>query len=408
MPAETPPASAPAPTRVKMLLFATIAMTLGIVLCLVLAEVVCRVLPVNTGLMAQPVTAASPVLRFAPNRPFTYSRGWNLADVNRGTTNGDGWVSPVQYDPQARTPLLAIVGDSYIEAAMVPAESTVTRRLARRVAGRARVYSFGASGAPLSQYLVEAEYARDRFRPSALAVVVVGNDFDESLLRYKSAPGFHYFADDERGGLALRRVDLQISPIRRVARHSALAYYLLVNLHAQEALAALAGRARGGPPAQYVGNTAADANATRVADSKRAVDQFLAELPARAGLAPARIAIVVDGIRAAVYSPAVARDAAGTYFDVMRRYLATTARARGFEVVDLQPAFEARFARDRKPFEVSSGDAHWGPRGHEVAADAIVGSRVFASVAPPSPACPPVPPTHPDPTPCPSTQTSRR
>jgi hypothetical protein len=408
MNAATRPESAPAPTRLKSVLFATIAMSFGIVLCVLLAEVVCRVLPVNNGLAAQPVTAASPVLHFAANRPFTYSRGWNFADVNRGSTNGHGWVSPIQYDPSAGTPLLAVVGDSYVEAAMVPPESTVTRHLARRLGGQARVYSFGASGAPLSQYLIEAEYARDHFHPTALAVVVVGNDFDESLLRYKSAPGFHYFVDDGRGGLSLRRVDLQISPVRRLARHSALAYYLLVNLHAQETFVALASRGRGGTSSRFVGNTAADAGAVRVADSKRAVDEFLAELPARAGLAPARIAIVVDGIRAGVYSPAVARVAAGSYFDVMRRYLAASARARGFDVVDLQPAFEARFARDRKPFEVSSGDAHWGPLGHEVAAEAIAGSRIFASLAPIAAACPPVPPSHSLPTPCPSTSTSRR
>jgi hypothetical protein len=358
--------------------------------------------------MAQPVSATNPVLHFAPNRPFTYSRGWNFADVNRGSTNGHGWVSPIQYDSAASAPLLAVIGDSYVEAAMVPPESTVTRRLARTANGRARVYSFGASGAPLSQYLMEAEYARDRFRPSALAVVVVGNDFDESLLRYKSAPGFHYFVDDGRGGLVLRRVDLQIAPMRRLARHSALAYYVLVNLHAQETLASLASRAPSGSSPQFVGNTPADAGSTRVADSKRAVDQFLAELPARAGLPPARIAIVIDGIRAAVYSPAVARDAAGSYFDVMRRYLAAMAQARGFEVVDLQPAFEARYARDRRPFEVSSGDAHWGPLGHEVAAEAIAHSHVFASVSPTATACSPVPPSHPLPIPCPSTSTSRR
>ncbi|HET9010301.1 MAG TPA: hypothetical protein VFN38_00735 [Gemmatimonadaceae bacterium] len=398
----------PTQGRLRTVMFAIISMAFGVVLCLLVAEVMCRVLPVNTGLMSQPVDDANPVLRFAPDRAFTYSRGWNFADVNRGTTNGDGWVSPVQYDSTARSPLLAVVGDSYVEAAMVPAESTLTRRLARLAEGRGRVYSFGASGAPLSQYLMEAQYARDHYHPTALAVVVVGNDFDESLMKYKSAPGFHYFADDGRGGLVLRRVDQSVSLGRRLARHSALAYYLLLNLHAQETIASLRASGRGAPATQYVGNTAADAGASRVADSQRAVDAFLAELPVRAGLPSSRIVLVVDAIRAAVYSPAVAREVAGSYFDVMRRYLATAARARGFEVVDLQPAFAARFASSRQRFEVSSGDDHWGARGHEVAADAIAGSGFLASVFSASAPCDSIHPPHALPTPCPSTSTSPR
>lgn len=400
--------SVPTQGRLRTVMFAIISMAFGVVLCLLVAEGLCRLLPVNTGLMSQPVTDADPVLHFAPNRAFTYSRGWNFADVNRGTTNGHGWVSPIQYDSAARTPLLAVVGDSYVEAAMVPAESTLTRSLARLVDGRGRVYSFGASGAPLSQYLMEAQYARDHFHPAALAVVVVGNDFDESLMKYKSAPGFHYFVDDGRGGLALRRVDQSVSFGRRLARHSALAYYLLLNLHAQETIASLGASARRTPAAQYVGNTAADAGASRVADSKRAADAFLAELPARAGLPPSRIVLVVDGIRAAVYSPAVARDVAGSYFDIMRRYLATTAHARGFEVVDLQPAFAARFASSRQRFEVSNGDEHWGARGHEVAADAIARSGVFASVFSALAQCDSIHPPQALPSSCPNTSTSPR
>ncbi|GHV05196.1 hypothetical protein AGMMS50229_07890 [Campylobacterota bacterium] len=65
-----------------------------------------------------------------------------------------------------------------------------------------RTYSFGFSGAPLSQYLVYAQ----NYRKNYLIVAVVGNDFDESLLTYKNNRGFHYYADTGYG-LELQRID---------------------------------------------------------------------------------------------------------------------------------------------------------------------------------------------------------
>ena len=48
--------------------------------------------------------------------------------------------------------------------------------------------------AALSEYLAEAGFARATFRPDGLVIVVVGNDFDESLLRYTNgtAPGLSF------------------------------------------------------------------------------------------------------------------------------------------------------------------------------------------------------------------------
>lgn len=83
-------------------------------------------------------------------------------------------------------------------------------RLARFAGARGRVYSFASSGSPLSQYLAYAELARDRFRPDALVVVVVGNDFDESLLEYNSAPGFHYLKRDPERKFVLELCRLRL------------------------------------------------------------------------------------------------------------------------------------------------------------------------------------------------------
>ena len=83
-----------------------------------------------------------------------------------------------------KPPLLAVVGDSMIEAAMVPYRETLQARLAKELAGRLRVYSFAAAGAPLSQYLIWARHAVREYGAQALLISVVSNDFDQSHSAY--------------------------------------------------------------------------------------------------------------------------------------------------------------------------------------------------------------------------------
>ena len=87
---------------------------------------------------------------------------------------------------------------------MVPYAETLQGRLAAALAGRFRVYSIAASGAPLSQYLVFAGHAVREFGAGAAVINVVGNDFDESLAAYKLGPGFWLYAPDAAGTLRLR------------------------------------------------------------------------------------------------------------------------------------------------------------------------------------------------------------
>jgi len=176
-------------------------------LWLALAEGICRLLPVHTGYEVQPVDAANPIVRFHPNRDFLFSRGPLLTNVNRGHVNNYGFVNDQHYETGDKRPLLAVIGDSYIEAGMVPYPLTLQGRLAGQQNGNRRVYSFGSSGSSLLDYLYYAIYARQQFGAEWLVINVVGNDFDEMLLRYKQAPAFHYFAEAPDGGLSPMLLD---------------------------------------------------------------------------------------------------------------------------------------------------------------------------------------------------------
>jgi hypothetical protein len=368
--------------RTKFL--AILSIGIGLLVPLVVAEAVLRFLPVQSGLQTLPVNDQNPVRRFTPNRDFVFSTEWDFKLVNKGRTNNFGFVNDQDYDSTARTPLLAVIGDSYVEAQMVPFGETLQGRLSHCVGSRGRVYSFAASGAPLSAYLAEASYARSKFRPDGIVVVIVGNDFDESLAQYRTGPGSYYFRQDSTG-LVLHRTDYSPSLGRRILRQSALVRYLTLNLGGGVAKVkrVLQGQSLVDP--QYVGNTAAAFTSERLQDSRKAVDEFLSLLPSHSGVDPGHTVLVIDAMRPAMYDERGLREASGSFFDLMRRYVIDRARQRGYEVVDMQSRFLHRYALDGQHFE-SSSDHHWNGLGHEEAAKAVAASKAFGQVFPGS--CP--------------------
>src|SRR5205085_2215332 len=257
------------------------------------------------------------VAHFTPNRDFLFSRDWNLALVNRGHVNNAGFVNNQDYQREKESPLIAVVGDSYIEAAMVPFGETMHGRLAAALDGRLRVYSFGAAGAPLSQYLVWARHAISEYGAGAIVINVVGNDFDESLTAYGSKPAFWQYVPDETGTLRLRLSEYRRGVGSDVVTASALGRYLVFNLQVGPRLLALRSSFLGSPAAvpEYTGNTAAGVDTTRIKDSLIAIDAFFRDLSDLVRLPPERVLLTIDGFR----YPQAADKGAASYFDQMRR-----------------------------------------------------------------------------------------
>lgn len=339
----------------------------SVLLCLLVLELGLRFFPVHEGLRTQPVNRANPIVHFEPDRTATWSRLPDFSLKNEIRSNNYGFINDQDYDPDGELPLLAVIGDSYVEAAMVPYEKTVHGRLAKALRGKWRVYSFGVSGAPLSQYLAFARFARDEFAPQKMAFVIVGNDFDESLIEYKQSPGFHYFKETGEGRLALHLQEYEPSMVRRLLRHSRLAMYLAVNTHALSTLANLFSSPN---DAKYVGQTLATSDQRKILDSKRAASEFLRLLPEYSGLSPDDIIFLVDGSRPHLYDEARISATQGSYFDIMRTFFLNEARGKGFTAIDMTPAFIRDYHRHGLRFEHSQ-DAHWNGRGHMIAAQLI-------------------------------------
>jgi hypothetical protein len=363
-------------TKRKELLFACLSICVSLTFFVVVAEIILRLLPVANLPLVVPVTNDDPVFHYTPNRSFVYSRDWDLHLANHGRVNNAGMVNDEDYKRDSALPLVAIVGDSYIEALMVPYKKTLQGRLAEILKGNMRFYSFGASGAPLSQYLIWARRAVNEYDAKGIIINVVGNDFDESHDTYKrDFHGFWLYVPDINGKLQLHLFPFQAGAIRSFAKYSALARYLFINLKMKYFIDNWRSFGQNRDLLSYAGNTSTNADEGRLSASLAIIDAFFRDLPEFIRLPPKCIVFTLDGFR----YPHDAEKGAGTYFDLMRRTFKMRAEALGYKVIDLDPMFFADSNQHGQRFE-DARDSHWNEAGHRVVADAIRKSKFLEGI----------------------------
>lgn len=343
---------------------------------LLLLELIFRALPVSYPPYILPVTSKTPIASMQQNQDYLYSKGWDFSIRAKKHSNNFGYINQNNYDPEKNSPLLMVVGDSFVEAQQVDAGKSVAELLGSSINGKRRVYSIGLSGAPLSQYLMFAEYSKRTFHPDAMAFVIVGNDFDESLFKYKSSPRFHYFKEKD-GELTLQRVDYEISNAKKILRSSAFIRYVMLNLEVKSILEGILAK-KNTRPQEYVGNVPSNVDEQRINNSMNAIDEFLRQLPERSGLDVNKILFVLDGIRPALYSQEAIKKAENSFYTQMKRYFEKQALLLGYEVIDMQPVFIKKNRLDGSRFEFEI-DGHWNELGHRLVAKEIEKSAVFKS-----------------------------
>ena len=362
------------------------ALLSGVLAPLAAAELLLQLHPsTSDSPWRMPVDEERPIARYEPDRQFTWSRDWNFSIVNTVNVNNAGFVSDVDYEADAPGPLLAVVGNSFVEALQVPYRQSCAGRLATMLEPAARVYPFALGGSSYSQYLVWARYARDAFRPQGLVVVVSSGVFHYSLIEFARLSGYHYFTDRgasrEGGGggrLVLERIDFVPHPAFRLARQSALVRYLVYNLGFPWSFQRFLTRLTTGSVPLDPRDDPASTDRL-VAASERVIDAFLDMLPAYSGLAPERILFVVDGDSRELYVEDTA--ARQRLEDETHRYFMANAGRRGHEVIDLSPRMRAHWRKHRQRFDWPQ-DAHWNPLGHEQCFMAVRSSDLLSDEFP--------------------------
>jgi hypothetical protein len=151
----------------------------------------------------------------------------------RWRINNHGWNSEIDYASRdhKNKPLIAIIGDSYVEGFQANVEDNLASVLRTLVNRNYEVYGFGISGAPLSQYLLMSRYVKRHFQPEVMVFNVVHNDFRESIRDLVNKPYFLQLSVKKDGFFEAPPVPYEPNMIRRILGKSALVRYLWLNLN---------------------------------------------------------------------------------------------------------------------------------------------------------------------------------
>ncbi|MEP2028887.1 MAG: hypothetical protein ABJI96_09315 [Paracoccaceae bacterium] len=340
-----------------------------------LLEITFNFLPVSDSLKSASVNEQEPVLKFAKNRKVNKQIGSDFSHVITKHINNYGYATDNNFDVtrEIDKPLVAIVGDSYVEAIQVRNEHSFHGVLSSSYQ-EMDFYPIGVGGSPLSQYVAFAKFASEEFSPNAYIFIVIENDFDQSFFRYKGSPGFHYFSSD--GGL--ERVDYSPTALEVVARKSAFLRYLILDLKIRFQFENLKKRWVNGDAEKIEKNTVRyKPSQSRIDDAKYAIDIFLTKMEEIVNGKP--VLFVVDGDRRSIYNGGIERNMDRFYNISFGYFLDKASGFKKFTVLDMHPIFLRHWFQFERSFNFKY-DFHWNRLGHKIVAESISETLFFKDI----------------------------
>ena len=299
-------------------------------------------------------------------RTGLYTLGRSAHKGGNWRINNYGWNSEIDYsETEKDRPLLAVIGDSYVQAFEVNVEDKFSSVLQREAGSRILVYSFGISGAPLSQYLQMSRYVRKHFHPEVLIICMVHNDFGESLLEFSENPHFLHVRPKGSAFEEVPPIPYQPNRFRRFWKRSALAAYFYENLHFYQWWTA---RKIAAQTKTYQANVDVQSVNAKQETIEKATLLLVKKIREENPQIP--IVFLMDGLRDEIYSerPGTSR------LSWMNRIMEKAATENGCSFLDLTETFRENFRKDHKEFNPEY-DWHWNRHGHEV-----VGKELYRSL----------------------------
>lgn len=320
------------------------------VLVLLLAfEGLCRLLPVSTstdtGYHHDP-----DILNYPARHEWRVATGWDLRNAQWLRSNNLGFAAHRDFVPDAKA--VALIGDSFVEASMLPEADRPGRQLERALGGRP-VYAMGGPGSSLLDYADRVRLARQRLAVRDFVFLLESGDLRQAIC----GSGNVHSACLATDSLEPRR-ERQPSAggLKKVLRHSAAAQYLAsqLKLQPQQAVAAVRELLRPAPPSP--------AREGLAGLQPAAVQAVLKEFFARMGPSSefGVVLFVVDG-RHDLKGPPM--DAA---LVAERQAFMAAAREWGALVLDAEQAYQAHHAVSKRSLDVGPYDKHLNALGVQV------------------------------------------
>ena len=334
----------------------------------IILEIIFRALPTTTPVDLEQISNENEILKFRPNKIGTFSLGSNFYKTVKKKTNNYGFYASYDFVANSR-PDIVVIGDSFVEAAQIKNQDTFGEILNNEYK-KLLVYQLGISGVSLSQYLKMIQYAKKEFSPKHFVIVIVGNDFDQSLCSYRIKEGTWCFNDDKE--LIFNSFE-GYKGIRAVARKSAFLRYLVFQnrLNWRSILYTLGLKDKGlSAENKYAGNIERIKPDKIIHESKIIIDLFFQEL-SKMGLGD-KVTIIIDAVRNDIFENIV-RD---SYFNQMRYEVMQVASKNNYKLIDLDNIFRNDYSIHSQKFEFPT-DGHWNERAHKLISQTLIANINF-------------------------------
>lgn len=336
----------------------TAAVFAGVLAWFALLEIVFRLLPVSTASLTGYFIDPN-ILTYAPHHRWQMATGWDLRNPQVLRANESGFVSTRDFtrDPRA----VAMIGDSYIEASMLPVEERPGTQLELALDGSRPVYAMGSPGTALLDYGERVRYAAQRFGVRDIVVFMEERDVEQALC---GSGNVHSVCLDPK--TLQRRNERLPSPsaAKQLLRHSALAQYLVSQLKIEPRRLLAEAFERQTPHAPVAVAPAAAPTAPADARAEQLADAVAAEfLRMTRPFVAGRGVLVVDTDRLRIQAGQPTRA-------VSRERFMQRMREAGWEVVDMAPLYRAHFAHSSLSLSVGPYDGHLNALGVRLVAQA--------------------------------------
>ncbi|MHC4872445.1 MAG: SGNH/GDSL hydrolase family protein [Planctomycetota bacterium] len=288
--------------------------------------------------------------------------------------NNEGWNSGYEYK-RNKTPgikRIAVIGDSFVEGFNVDYDERLGEVLQDNlndVEQKYEVYSFGFSGAPLSQYLNMSRYVREVFDPDIFVFLFIHNDFDESLSDLRPKRHFLQLKVDKESVREVAPSLVTPSTLRRMAGKSALVRYLWINLHVDVVIKNMLKK----KPKPAVKVKASEKNEVpqtadklftvwekEVAASEYVLNAIVSESK------NSKVVFMMDGPRKDIYKDNLSKSGQMKFNNMVD----ALCKKENYQFLDLTWVFADRYRSDGRKFN-SEYDYHWNELGHKIAAEEV-------------------------------------
>jgi lysophospholipase L1-like esterase len=283
---------------------------------------------------------------------------WNINNMN--------WNAPYDYLPKKEsTKLVAVIGDSFIEALQVDVGKSYPFLLREKLKKDGfEVYAFGKSGSPFSQYLHISRYVNKHFNPDILIVNLVHNDFNESVRElFPVRKDFLQLSLKDSTSIVetipvADSSTAQFKPLKGLLYQSALFRYIYLNLQINKNRSAQA------TAKNVEGNIPVNELVVQKETILKAADYIAGTI--KKENASKRIIFVMDAPRESIYNNTLGKSNI-TWINQMMK---TLCEKHGIEFVDLTNPLEEDFKMKKQKFNFDI-DGHWNEYGHQLISDIL-------------------------------------